>query len=105
MRSVEWELETSLPPERVRAALLDFTDARPEIWPSLSRELYEVDSVGETDAVIKEGTKMPLGQTWIRQHYDWSDPQIVRYTAQESNMSVVPRRGSRERAGREWLGD
>jgi polyketide cyclase/dehydrase/lipid transport protein len=83
---VDREVDTSLPPERVREALLDFSDGRPEIWPHLTRELYEVLSIGETEAEIKEGTKMGPGSVWAHEHYDWSDPETIRWTVRESNL-------------------
>src|SRR5581483_11384534 len=49
--------------------------------------LYEVYSVGETSAVIKEGTKLPLlGMFWARERYDFSDPRRIRWTVEESNF-------------------
>jgi hypothetical protein len=84
--SVDTVVETQLPPQAVRAALLDFSERRPEIWPGLTGELYEVYSVSETTAEVKEGTKMPLGQVWAREHYDWSEPETVRWTVVESNF-------------------
>jgi len=86
MPSVDTVVETPLPPEAVRAALLDFSERRPEIWPGLTRELYEVYSVGESGAEVKEGTKMTLGTVWAREQYDWSDPDTVRWTVRESNF-------------------
>jgi hypothetical protein len=86
MPSVDLVVQTTLPPERVRAALLDFTERRPDIWPGLTRELYEVYSVGETTADLKEGTKMPFGTVWAREQYDWADPDTVRWTVEESNF-------------------
>jgi hypothetical protein len=84
MPKVEMDLETTLPPERVRAALIDFTPRRPDIWPGISPRHYEVYNVGETSAEIREGT----GGLWAREHYDWSDPQTVRWTVKESNFSA-----------------
>jgi len=86
MPRVEVDVETSLPAERVREALLDFSDRRPDIWPGLERTLYEVYSVGETSADVKEGSKMPGMTVWAREHYDWSTPGTVRWTVTESNF-------------------
>jgi hypothetical protein len=86
MPSVETVVETSLPPEAVRAALLDFSERRPDIWPGLTRELYQVYSVGESTADVREGTKLPIGKVWARERYDWADPATVRWTVQESNF-------------------
>ena len=62
MPKVEMDIDTTLPPERVLGALLDFSERRPEIWPGIEPSLYEVYSVGATEADIKEGSKMPGGR-------------------------------------------
>jgi hypothetical protein len=86
MPSLDVSVDTTLPPEKVREALLDFSERRPDTWPSLNRELYEVYSVGETSAEIKEGNNSPFGAFWARERYDWSDPATVRWTVVESNF-------------------
>jgi hypothetical protein len=88
MPRVEMDLETTVPPDRVRAALLDFSPRRPEIWPGLSADQYEVYSVGETSAEIREGTKAPGMTVWARERYDWSSPDTVTWTVVESNFSA-----------------
>jgi Polyketide cyclase / dehydrase and lipid transport len=88
MPKVETDVETSLPPEQVKAALLDFSDRRPEIWTGIEPSLYEVYEVGEASADIKEGTKFPGAKFWAKEHYDWSDPDTIRWTVKESNFSA-----------------
>ena len=100
MPKVETEVETSLPPERVKAALLDFSDRRPEIWPGIEPSQYEVYEVGETWADIKEGSKFPGTTIWARERYDWSDPDTVRWTVQESNFSAPGSYVAAKTAGR-----
>jgi hypothetical protein len=111
MPKVEMDLETTVAPERVRAALLDFTARRPEIWPGLTAGLYEVHSVGETSAEIKEGTKAPGMTVWAVEHYDWSDPETVTWTVRESNFctagsyvsaTITARRGGGSRVHIVW---
>ncbi len=87
MPRLEFDLETSASPERVIAALTDFSDRRPEIWPGLSRRWYEVYSVGETTAEIREGTGGRRSMIWARERYDWSTPGVVTWTVQESAFS------------------
>ena len=105
------DVETTLPPERVREALLDFSERRPQIWPGIAASLYEVYSVGETTADVKEGTKSPGMTVWARERYDWSDPQTVRWTVQESNFcapgsyvsaAISPRHGGGSRIHITW---
>ena len=86
MPRVDLDVETRVPPERVQAALLDFSERRPELWPGITPSLYHVYEVGETSAEIKEGTKMPGGAFWARERYDWSTPGLVTWTVRESNF-------------------
>ncbi|HEY3209432.1 MAG TPA: SRPBCC family protein [Actinomycetota bacterium] len=86
MPKVEMDIETTLPPERVIGALVDFSDRRPETWPGIEPSLYEVYSVDEKEAEIKEGSKMPGATIWAKEHYDWSTPGTVTWTVRESNF-------------------
>ncbi len=87
MPRLEFDLETSVPPDRVIAALTDFSERRPDIWPGLSRDWYEVYSVEETSAEIREGTGGRRSPVWARERYDWSTPGTVTWTVQESPFS------------------
>lgn len=86
MPHVEADVDTTASPERVRAALIDFSDRRPEIWPGIARSQYRVYEVGATSAEIREGTTMPGATIWARERYDWSEPDTVRWTVMESNF-------------------
>jgi hypothetical protein len=86
MPKVELDVETSASPEAVRAALLDFSDRRPEIWPGIDPGLYEVYTIGDTFADVREGSKMPGTSIWAKEHYDWSSRDLVTWTVQESNF-------------------
>lgn len=59
MPKVEFDMDCRVPPEKVRAALLDFSPGRPETWPGIFPPMYEVYDVGETYADIREGSKAP----------------------------------------------
>ena len=83
MTRLEYELDTTLPPERVRAAITDFTDRRPERWPGLKPEQYRVHAVGADWADIREGSG---GILWVDEHYDWSEPGVVTWVARESGF-------------------
>ncbi|GIG62359.1 hypothetical protein Lfu02_67310 [Longispora fulva] len=87
MTTLELDLDSALPPERVIAALTDFTEHRPDIWPGISRELYKVYEVGEKSALIREGTKSPGMSVWAKERYDWSEPGTVTWTVEESNFA------------------
>src|SRR5689334_10376187 len=86
MPRVDIYLDSVAQPDAIRRALLDFSDRRPEIWPGITPSLYEVYEVGDTWADIREGTKAPGGAVWAVEHYDWSDPETVKWTVKESNF-------------------
>jgi hypothetical protein len=86
MPKVELDVETSASPEDVRAALLDFSDRRPEIWPGIEPSLYEVYTIGDTFADVREGSKMPGARIWAKERYDWSAGDLITWTVQESNF-------------------
>lgn len=109
-RSAEYALDTTAPPERVIAALTDFTDRRPEYWPALSRGQYEVLETGDKTALVKEGTAVG----WAKERYDWSEPGVVRLTCEESNLAhpgtewvyrVTPRDGGGSHVDVDWSRD
>lgn len=111
MAPLTMEVETSLSPDEVRTALLDFSERRPDVWPDLEPSLYQVHSVGETSADVTEGSKMPGMTIWAREAYDWSSPDTIRWTVTESNfctpgsyaaVTTRPRDGGGTRVGIEW---
>jgi hypothetical protein len=111
MPRVDFDIETPLPTGRVLEALIDFSDRRPEIWPGLEPTLYEVYSVGDTSAEIQEGSKLPRGVFWAKEHYDWSTPGVVTWTVRESNFcapgsnvsaTVTPKEGGGSRIHIVW---
>jgi hypothetical protein len=85
MARIEIDFEAKLPPDKVVEALTDFTPRRPEIWPGLAREFYEVYSVGESSAEVREGSSKPI-KVWAKERYDWSMPGTVTWTVNESNF-------------------
>jgi len=100
-----------MPREKVISMLTDFSKQRPQVWPGLWEGAYEVYSVGETSADVKEGSKLPGMIVWAKEHYDWSDPNAVRWTAVESNfcaagshvaVTLHPREGGGTRLHVEW---
>jgi hypothetical protein len=89
MPRVEIHMSSTVSPERVRKAFIDFSPDRPKTWPGIAPELYEVYETGETWAEVREGSTMPGTSVWAREHYDWSDPETVRWTVKESNFCAV----------------
>lgn len=96
--AVRFDVETRASPEQVRRALTDFGAQRLTTWRrSLDPRTYEVREQGETWAVAREST--PRSPFWVVLRYDWSDPDVVRWTTVESSyggggdgeVRVVPR--------------
>ena len=85
MPRFEFDLRSRASPEAVRAALLDFTARRPDVWPGLPAESYEVYEVGDTWAEIREGYRGPI---WWRERYDWSVPGRIQWTALDSGFGT-----------------
>jgi hypothetical protein len=81
---IEFDLRTDASPEAVRAGLLDFSERRPEFWPGLPADQYEVYEIGDTWAEIREGYRGPI---WNRERYDWSQPDRIVFTAVDSGFA------------------
>jgi hypothetical protein len=73
---LHYEADGDVSPEAFVAALTDFSERRPELWPNLSASLYRVHTTGPTWAEVTEGTDV-LGGVWARERYDWSTPGTV----------------------------
>ena len=84
MARIEFDIRTDAPPEAIRAALLDFSGRRPEMWPGLPPDQYEVYEIGDTWAEIREGYR---GRIWVRERYDWSVEGPVRFTVVDSGFA------------------
>lgn len=85
MARIEFDIRTDVPPDVVRAALLDFSERRPELWPGLPADQYQVYEVGDTWAEVREGYRGPI---WVRERYDWSVPGRVTFTAVDSGFAT-----------------
>ena len=106
---MRFDLETRASPEQVRRALTDFSDARLRTWNrSLDPWSYRLLDEGDHWAVARESTSgSPF---WVVLRYDWSDPDVVRWTVTDSSyggsghglvrVTAAPDGGSRVHA--EW---
>lgn len=83
MPKLQLDIKTDVAPEKITSALIDFSDKRPEIWPGMNAKQYEVYEVGETTALIREGSGGPI---WAKERYDWSKPGTVRWEVVESGF-------------------
>ena len=79
-----WQLDVPLPPDRVLAALVDFSPRREVIWKeTCDPAVYRVHAVGHSWAEVTEG----VPQAWSRERYDWSEPEVVTLTQLEANIA------------------
>jgi hypothetical protein len=85
MVEVRFDVETPLPPERVLAAVTDFSERRPEIWSGIDPKQYRVHALGEGFAEVTEGGR-EFGGIWARERYDWSSPDRVIARVLDSNV-------------------
>jgi Polyketide cyclase / dehydrase and lipid transport len=67
--TVRFQLTTDLSPERVLAALTDFSDRRPTVWPNIDQAHFRVHGHGPGWADVTEGNAL----AWERNRYQW-DP-------------------------------
>jgi len=77
MAKIHYEADGAVSADRFVAALTDFSERRPELWPNLDARFYELHELGDTWAEVTEGTDV-LGGVWAREHCDWSEPGLVR---------------------------
>jgi hypothetical protein len=74
---IHYEANGAISADRFIAALTDFGERRPELWPGLDAKYYQLHDLGDTWADVTEGTDV-LGGVWARERYDWSEPGVVR---------------------------
>lgn len=79
---------TSASPDQVLAAVCDFSERRPRLWPNVQARFFQVHDQGPDYADVTEGIRM-LGVFWERERYDWSEPGAVRAVVTDSNV-VAP---------------
>jgi uncharacterized protein YndB with AHSA1/START domain len=76
-------LETAAAPDQVFRAFTDFSPRRLEVWSkSLDPGKYEVRELGDTWALVREGS----GGTkiWVLLRYEW-EPGVVRWSLVDSD--------------------
>jgi hypothetical protein len=78
----EIDIETTVEPERLLAAATDFSERRPDLWPTITRKRYRVFSIGDHTAETEEGTT-PVHH---RYKYVWSDDGVVRATTVDATV-------------------
>ncbi len=79
------EVDTDVPVDVIRDALLDFSPRRLEIWArTMDPDAYVVHEIGDTWADVTEGNRFP--KLWSRERYDWSQPNTISWISQESDF-------------------
>lgn len=71
-----FQIDVAATPEAVMAAMVDFSERRPEIWPNLTARLYKVHELGAGTADVTEGTAAPGADVWERVTYEWTDSVV-----------------------------
>ena len=84
MPKIEFDVTSSVAPDRFIGALTDFSPKRAEIWPNIDEQHLKVHEVGDDWADVTEGSSL-AGGVWERNRYDWSTPGTVRVETTESN--------------------
>jgi hypothetical protein len=77
MAKLHYEVDGRIAADRFIAALTDFSERRPELWPGLDAKFFRVHERGDTWAEVTEGTDI-FGGVWAHERYDWSEPGVVR---------------------------
>jgi hypothetical protein len=84
MAKVRFSIDSDLAAETVLAIATDFSENRLRYWPNIHPKVYSVHSKSARSADVTEGSAV-FGGIWAREAYDWSEPDTVRATVQDSN--------------------
>jgi hypothetical protein len=83
MPTVRLHMTSALGAPELMAVLTDFSSARPNLWPTIDADHFEVHDLGETWAEVTEGT----ASAWERARYEW-DLQRRRVTVATHDSKV-----------------
>ena len=84
-RVYDISLETNVAAERLLVAATDFSERRPDFWPTITRQRYHVFSLGDHSAETEEGTS-PVHH---RYKYAWTDDGVVRATTVDASAMTT----------------
>jgi hypothetical protein len=70
MPTIQFELESQLPPKDVLAALTDFSPTRAKVWQNIDSDHFKLHSQGPGWAEVTEGSAV-AGGVWERERYSW----------------------------------
>jgi hypothetical protein len=85
MPTLHFELQSTLAPDAVLAALTDFGPSRAEVWPNVDSAHFQVHDQGPGWAEVTEGSVV-AGGVWERERYSWdADAGSVAIETLDSN--------------------
>jgi len=71
MPTIHFEVQSSLAPEALLAALTDFGPSRAEVWPNIDSAHFKLHDQGPGWAEVTEGSSV-AGGVWEREPYPWN---------------------------------
>jgi hypothetical protein len=85
MPTIRFDLQSTLAPEAVLAALTNFSPSRAEVWPNVDSDHFRLHDQGPGWAEVTEGSSV-AGGVWERERYSWdADALTVRTETLDSN--------------------
>jgi hypothetical protein len=70
MPTIHFELQSTLAPGAVLAALTDFGPSRAKVWPNIDSDHFRLHEQGPGWAEVTEGSAV-AGGVWERERYSW----------------------------------
>lgn len=67
MPVIRFHLDSELDTAALMAVLTDFGPSRPQLWPTIDDQHFEVHALGDNWAEVTEGTE----SAWERARYEW----------------------------------
>jgi hypothetical protein len=89
MHTITIDLRTPVAPERVLAAVVDFSPRRSDVFKAVQAKHFELHELGTTTADVTEGTRSGPMYNWERCDYDWSTPGVVVARVTDSNIYAL----------------
>lgn len=83
MPVIRFHLDSELSAEALMAVLTDFGPTRPQRWPTIDEEHFDVHDLGANWAEVTEGTE----SAWERARYEW-DAQAGRVSVTTHDSKV-----------------
>ncbi len=88
MPTVRFRMTSALDPAALMDVLTDFGPTRPQQWPTIDADHFQVHSLGDTWAEVTEGT----AAAWEHARYDWDAQRRARHRGHPRFEGVRPGR-------------